>query len=44
VVINLAAAVFSAIFISAELQPWAIDKPVKENQRNMQEEVNLVDV
>lgn len=43
-VISLAMAVFYAIFASAELQPWAFDKPVKENQRNMQEEVNLVDV
>ncbi|XP_008186280.1 probable vesicular glutamate transporter eat-4 [Acyrthosiphon pisum] len=40
-VINLAVAVFYVIFASAELQPWAVDKPVKESQRNMQEEVNL---
>ncbi|XP_016664263.1 probable vesicular glutamate transporter eat-4 [Acyrthosiphon pisum] len=44
VVISLAVAVFYAIFASAELQPWAVDKPVKENQRNIQEEVNLMAV
>ncbi|XP_060871214.1 probable vesicular glutamate transporter eat-4 isoform X2 [Metopolophium dirhodum] len=43
-VISLAVAAFYAIFASAELQPWAVDKPVKENQRNMQEEVNLTAV
>ncbi|XP_016662575.1 vesicular glutamate transporter 1 isoform X2 [Acyrthosiphon pisum] len=43
-VISLAMAVFYAIFASAELQPWAVDIPVKENQRNIQEEVNLTAV
>jgi len=40
-VINVGVAVFYAIFASAELQPWALDNPVRENQRNIQEEINL---
>jgi len=43
-VICLAVAVFYAIFGSAEIQPWAEDKPLKENQRNMHGEVILPDV
>ncbi|XP_022164457.1 vesicular glutamate transporter 2-like isoform X2 [Myzus persicae] len=43
-VVCLASAVFYAIFGSAEIQPRTDDKPVKENQRNMHEEVVLTAV
>ncbi|XP_022164551.1 vesicular glutamate transporter 2-like [Myzus persicae] len=36
-VIYISVAVFYAIFGSAEIQPWAEDKLVKEDQRNMHE-------
>jgi len=36
-IICFAVAVLYAIFASAEIQPWAADEPVEENQQNMVE-------
>lgn len=36
-IICFAVAAFYAIFASAEIQPWAADEPVEENQQNMVE-------
>ncbi|KAL4084302.1 hypothetical protein QTP88_028127 [Uroleucon formosanum] len=36
-IICFAVAAFYAIFASAEIQPWAADEPVEENQQNMKE-------
>jgi len=41
VILCLAVAVFYAIFPSAEIQPWAEDKPAKEKLLTMHEEYIL---
>jgi hypothetical protein len=40
----LALATSYAIFASAEIQPWAADKPVEENQENIIENDDLPSV
>jgi len=43
-VICLTMATFYDILGSAEIQPWAEDKPVEENQQNLVENENLPSV
>ena len=41
-IICFAVSVLYAIYASGELQPWAADEPVKENQQNMVENENIL--
>jgi len=43
-VVCLALATSYAIFASAEIQPWAADKPVEENQQDIIENDDLPSV